>query len=53
MLAMVDRFSKTTHFIMCKKISDATHVVVLFFQAVVRLHALFRSVTLDRDTQFF
>ena len=49
---VVDRFSKMTHFLPCKKTTNAVATTKLFFKEAVRLYGVPKTITLDRDTRF-
>ena len=51
-LVVIDRLTKMSHFISCKKDLDARQFTTLFMQHIVRLHGIPRDIITDRGSLF-
>ena len=51
-LIVIDHFSKMTHFLPCFKTSDASKIAKLYFDEIVQLYGLPKTIVSDKDVCF-
>ena len=51
-ILVVDCFSKMAHFLLCSKTLNAYRIAMIYFDEVVRLCGLPKTIVSDRDVKF-
>ena len=51
-LVVVDRFSKMAHFLPCSKISNTSKIAKLYFDEIVKLYGLPKTIVSNRNICF-
>jgi len=51
-MVVVNRFTKTAHFIASHKANDASHITNLYFKEIIGLHGVPKAIVRDRNTKF-